>query len=325
MTEFGVLLLIFRMRVKRIYGPSNISYGINELLLTCVLRNGEFYIKSFMKHYCAMGIKHFVFLDNCSTDRSVEMLCKYDNVTVLQTNAPYKKYENTMKRYLVEKFSMGLWNICADIDEFFDYPYSSILTLHDFLGYLNENHYTAVVTQLLDLFSDKPLTELDRSGDEFIQEKFKYYDISGIRKHNYGFSKYPLDKIKFHHGGIRRLIFGTNNGLTKTSLIFMDRKVESFVEWHHTRNTRIADISCVLKHYPFISSFYEKVRDAIRTGRYGMFGSEYKAYWKKLKSTPNLNLKLETSQCFDGLEKLIDQEFIIVSEQYQKWVSKYKK
>jgi hypothetical protein len=254
------------------------------------------------------------------------MLCKYDNVTVLQTNAPYKKYENTMKRYLAQRFSKDRWILCADIDEFFDYPYSNILNLHDFLSYLNKNHYTAVIAQLLDMFSDKPLAELDNSVDEFIQEKFKYYDISGIEKRNYLFSEYPTGAIKFHFGGIRRLIFGTYNGLTKASLILMDGKVESFVGWHHTRNARIADISCVFKHYPFINSFFAKVQDAVRTGRYGMLTSdEYKAYWIKLKCQPNINMKLKTSQYFDDLGKLIDQKFIVVSEQYRRWVSLHNK
>jgi hypothetical protein len=52
-------------------------------------------------------VKHFVFLDNGLTDRAVEMLCGQNDVTILQTDAPYNKYENTVKRYLAEKFSAG--------------------------------------------------------------------------------------------------------------------------------------------------------------------------------------------------------------------------
>ena len=29
-----------------------------------------------------------------------------------------------MKRYLAERFSPGRWNLCADIDELSDYPFS---------------------------------------------------------------------------------------------------------------------------------------------------------------------------------------------------------
>jgi len=95
-----------------------------------------------------MGVKHFVFLDNDSTDRTLEMLCaQAEDVTVLQTKVPYNNYENTMKRYLAQTFSAGRWNLCADIDELFDYPFSESLRLCDFLGYLNNNNYTAVVTR----------------------------------------------------------------------------------------------------------------------------------------------------------------------------------
>jgi hypothetical protein len=41
-----------------------------------------------------------------------------------------------------------------------------------------------------------------------------------------------------------------------------------------------------------------------------------------LKSNSNLNLKFETASLFSGLEKLVDQGFIIVSAQYSEWVNK---
>ena len=58
-----------------------------------VVRNGELYIRSFLDHYRSMGVRHFVFLDNGSADHTLEMLCTQEEVTVLQTEAPYNKYE----------------------------------------------------------------------------------------------------------------------------------------------------------------------------------------------------------------------------------------
>jgi len=49
----------------------------------------------------------------------------------------------------------------------------------------------------------------------------------------------------------------------------MDGKVKPFITWHHARGARMADISCVLRHYPCVSSFAAKLDDAVRTGRYG--------------------------------------------------------
>ena len=115
-----------------------------------------------MEHYRALGVRHHVFLDNGSTDDTVERLCAYGGVTVLQTDAPYDKFENTMKRYLAERFSPGRWNLCADIDELFDYPFARELPLPAF-SVSEPARFTAVVAQMLDMFSDLPLAE-SRAG-----------------------------------------------------------------------------------------------------------------------------------------------------------------
>jgi hypothetical protein len=325
--ELIIRPLFLQPRVKHIDGPSEISYASDELIVICVVRNGELYVKSFMEHYLSMGIKHFVFMDNGSTDRTVEMLSQYDKVTMLQANAPYQKYENTMKRYLADRFSKDRWHLCADIDELFDYPYSTSLKLRDFLRYLNQKHYTAVVTQMLDMFSATPLGELESKVNDSLKEKYTYYDLSAVGKTDYGdygWSEPTNRRIKLHRGGIRNSLFGTNNGLTKAALVRMDGKVRTFIAWHHVKDARVADISCVLKHYPFISSFYTKVQDAVQTGRYGRVTSdEYTAYWKELERNPSLNLKLETAQRFTSLEALIEEEFLVVSDQYRQWVSNH--
>ena len=323
--EFGLRPYLLPRRVKHIHGPQKISYALDELLVISVVRNGELYIKSFMDHYRAMGVKHFVFLDNASTDRTVELLCGQESVTVLQTDAPYKKYENTMKRYLAERFSAGRWNLCADIDELFDYPFSETLSLGDFLRYLNDNSYTAVVAQMLDMFSDTPLAELESKPDDQLKEKYVYYDISAIEKEDYLWSPRSNVEIKAHLGGIRKTVFGTDNALTKAALVLMDGKIKTFITWHHVRDAWVADLSCVLMHYPFVSSFCAKVQDAVRTGRYGMrVTDEYKAYAKGLQDNSSVNFKLPSAQRFIGLEQLIEDRFLIVSEKYHHWVNQHR-
>src|SRR5262249_23715552 len=153
--------------------------------------------------------------------------------------------------------------------------------------------YTAVVAQMLDMFSDVPLYGLESRADDRLSEKYPYYDISAIDKEEYLWSQRSNPDIKMHWGGIRKRVFGTINGLTKSPLVLMDGKVKPFITWHHARGARMADISCVLRHYPFVSSFAAKVDDAVRTGRYGFkVNDEYKAYAKTLRDRKRLSLKL---------------------------------
>ncbi len=324
--ELYILPIGMESRIKHIYGPTEISYDIDELIVISWVRNGELYIKSFMEHYRKLGIKHFIFMDNVSTDRTLEMLCSYDCVTVLQTDLSFRIYENPMRRYLAQRFSQGRWNLVADMDELFDYPYSNQLSLRDFLGYLNANHYTAVIAQMLDLFSAEPLAQLKSTVDDSLEEKYPYYDISNLDKTSYDWSTPANPQIQMHWGGIRKTLFNSYHGLTKAALILMDDKIKPFVGWHHAKNAQVADISCVLKHYQFLSSFYQKVKDAIEQQRYAQVDDDfYLTIQKILNENPDLNLKLETAQYLSNIEQLIDQEFIAVSKQYCQWVETHNK
>src|SRR5258708_5589610 len=99
------------------------------------------------------------------------------------------------------------------------------------------------------------------------------------------------------HFSIRKTIFGTNNGLTKVSLFLMDTKLKPFVLWHHALNAKLADISCVLLHFPFVNSFYTKVVEAVESGRYGYVTTdEYRSYLSGLQKSPQFHLKLESAK-----------------------------
>src|SRR5512133_2380919 len=58
--------------ICHVQGPTEISYALDELVVLCVVRNGELYVRSFLDHYAALPVRHIVFLDNGSTDRTVD-------------------------------------------------------------------------------------------------------------------------------------------------------------------------------------------------------------------------------------------------------------
>jgi hypothetical protein len=322
--EFGIRPHLLRGRVRHVHGPSAVPYGPEELLSITVVRNGTPFIDSFLEHHERLGIRHFVFLDNGSTDDTIDRLCAHEHVTVLQTDAPYDKYENTMKRFLAERFSTGRWNLCVDVDELFDYPFSERLPLPRFLGYLESRGFTAVVAQMLDMFAGGPLRGVRHSPGARLKDAFRYYDTSAVTASAYHWSPLADPRVKTHRGGIRRTVFGTNNGLTKAALVKMDGRVRPFIEWHQATGALVADVSCVLFHFPFVENFVDKVRDAVRTGRYGATTTdEYVAYAAALERDPALSLMRPTARRFDGLEMLVSEGFLVASEHYRDWVQRY--
>src|SRR5215217_7180366 len=157
---------ILHFNTEHLHGPEEVPYAEDELVVVCLVRDGRPFVKSFVEHYFALGVKHLFFLDNGSTDGTVEALKTYDNTTVLRTELPYKNpkgglggTETLFKQYLIGRFGKkDRWCLYADIDELFDYPYSDVVGLDSFLGYLTQKSYTAVAAQMLDMFPEEPLS-----------------------------------------------------------------------------------------------------------------------------------------------------------------------
>jgi hypothetical protein len=306
--------------VVHLHGPRVLSYAPDELITITVVRNAPLHVKPFVEHHRSLGIAHCVFLDNGSDDDTVDRLCSYDGVTVLGCDAPYSRYENTLKWYLTNRFAAGRWSLAVDIDELFDYPYRARLTVRDLLRYLNARGFTAVVGQMLDMFGDGPLSNVQISPDGQLQHAYPFYDISDIDRPPYEWSQPSSPDVRMHWGGIRRTVFGTSNGLTKACLVRLDGRVQPFVEWHHVLGARVADISCLLRHYPFMPGFVGKIAEAVRTRRYGRTTTdEYEAYARGLARDPQLTLKRSTAQRFTSVDALVESGFLTVSNAYREW------
>ncbi len=320
---------ILEHNVARLHGPETVACETDELIVLCLVRNGRPYIKPFIEHYSSMGVKHMVFLDNGSTDGTVEALKSYDNVTVLQSMLPYKRYNVAMKRYLIERFGRGRWTLSVDMDELFDYPYSDVVSLKALLGYLNENSHTAVVAQMLDMFPQEPVSDAVSDEDEPLKELHRFYDISNVREQDYW--EFPFvsgvgnvlanEEIGIYRNGIQNTVFGTLPALTKHPLILLDGEVKPVDRSAHSvSNARIADLTCVLFHYKFTNHLYELIRDAARRENYMRDSGKQKKWLKVLEETPELLVKSDTSRELKDVNDLVENGFLIVSEEYMSWV-----
>ena len=311
-------------RIEHLYGPEEVDYGPDELVVVCLVRDGRPYIKSFVEHYLSLGVKHIFFLDNESTDGTVEALKGYENVTVLRTALPYKEYKYLFKQYLIERFGKkGRWCLCVDIDELFDYPYSDIVGLGSLLRYLNERSYTAVVAQMLDMFPKEPLSDRAGNPDEPLKELHRFYDISnvqrkGIREHRPARNNtYESDDIEAFYSGLRNTLFGTRKFLTRFALMFSDGRVKPFAgSGHWVDNARVADLTCVLFHYKFLDG-YLRMKAAEGLGDQQHWNtSHYNKYLKALDSNLSLQLKQESARELRSVNDLVENQFLVVSEEY---------
>lgn len=319
---------IVSMNVTHLYGPKSIRLSGNEAVVTCVVKNGEFYIEQFIRHYTQMGVRHIFFLDNGSSDQTILIGKRHKNVSICQSNLPIEKYQDLFKKYLAQKSTEGGWCLDADIDEFFDYPFSNIIKLTEFIEYLNNKQYTAVITQLLDMFSDKPTSNLARKQEENLKLAYQYYDISELTKIKYQLSEFvtkyghgnesPNGNEMLYFGGIRKTLYGNDCLLSKHSLFFPGKGLELFPHGHFVNNARLADVSCVMLHYKLTSN----ALDTALQNKEGFLGNSkgYRDFIDFIMKNPDYKIKQNTAVKFRSVNELVESGFLYMSEEYREYV-----
>jgi len=313
--------------VEHVHGPAEVPLREDELIVVCLVRDGQPWIVQFMEHYSSLGARHVVFLDNGSHDATVTVAAGYENVTVLRSNLPFNGYELLLRQYLIQRFGKGRWSLCVDIDELFDYPYSDIIGLASLLGYLKSKSYTAVAAQMLDMFPKGPLAGPIGGREESFRERHNLYDLSGIKRkdieqHSGRNNLFDSPAIECLAGGIRETVFDVMPRLTKFPLVFSDGVVKP-VEGspHHIDNARIADFSCVLFHYKYVGHFHEQAAQAAQEENHWNNSAQYKQYLKVLNENPDLTLRHDTSQEIQSVNDLLEEQLLVVSDDYVSWVN----
>jgi hypothetical protein len=318
---------------RHLSGPKKLKLLPDDVVLVCLIKNGAFWLETFMEHYTRLGIRHFVFVDNRSTDGTLDYLLGKDNVTVMQSSLPAKRYENHLRRHAIRKFATGSWCLCVDSDELFDYEHSDELPLKGLIAYLDNEGYTCVIAQLLDMFPEGPIG--DGAGDADFAEKFNFYDLSGIHPVMYhnctyaGFDYFARDNtlgspdIMWLFGGIRETHFNIPNlSLTKHPLIKVSSSMIPSVHPHWSVRVKCADISALIRHFKFAGDFRGRAKSEV-SGKTWESGEPEK-YLGGLERSGKLTLKSETSRRFSGASALVAAGFLVTSEKYQQWVREYK-
>ena len=320
---------LVKTQVSHVHGPKTVQISKDEAAVTCAVKNGEFYIESFINHYTQMGFRHIFFLDNGSTDGTLSIARKYNYVSVFRSTLPIEAHQGLFKRYLASKIIGGGWCLDADIDELFDYQSSENIGLQMFLQYLNREQYTAVITQLLDMFSDNPLNSLgNKKQEKNIKAVYQHYDISNIKKENYQFSELGArfgskndisnNKTQLIFGGIRKTLYGLNCLLTKHSLFLPQRELDLFPHVHFVNNAKLADISCIMLHYKLTS---DALKDALQNKEAFKGNSKgYIDFMEFILKKGGDQIKANSAVKFRTVNDLIESGFLFTSDKYRKYV-----
>jgi glycosyltransferase involved in cell wall biosynthesis len=200
--------------------PPDLNVESGQIVVVVLCYNEMLRLPAFLKHYRQAGINKFVFVDNSSTDGTLEFLEAQPDVDVICTGKQFKSYKSIGRELIADTFLQGNWVIFPDADELLVYPGWPDLSLPSLVRYLDDHNYEALFTTMVDMYSQGGLKELEyRSGANLI-ETCPYFDSVGYRfnplKGSHG-KKFETP-VRHVFGGTRERVFHTNAKRKRTFL-----------------------------------------------------------------------------------------------------------
>ncbi|MEO7965741.1 MAG: glycosyltransferase family 2 protein [Gemmatimonadaceae bacterium] len=315
--------------IRHVSGPLHVDCDEDELVVLSIGRDASPWLDDFVEHHLSIGARHVFFLDNASSDDTLERAARHERVTAFTTTLSFNRYEVGLRRWITNAFGRDRWSLYCDADELFDYPCSDRLPLSGLLRYLRHYGYKAATGQMLDLFADVPFNQIESHPGDRLRDLYRYYDLTDLvpTQEVYWIRDGQLANrdITCLFGGIRKRFFGDDCLLlTKHPLLFADNSVGVYTyDGHFHTNVPVADISTALLHYKYVASLPARARRTVEEGWHNKAGALYGGLSGVLRERPDLCLKLETARELRDVSELVGQGFLVVTDQYRRWVERY--
>ena len=276
---------------RELYAVSNKTSALssNSILLFATIRNEFKRLPFFLSYYRKLGVDHFFFVDNGSTDESVNYLSNQSDVSVWNTDRSYRKsrFGADWLNWLKFRYGSGHWTLTLDPDEFFVYPFCDTRPLPALCDWLDVCGLRSFGTLLLDLYPKGTLEDAEYHPGEDPTEIAPWFD-SG----NYIASKNPKYGNLWIQGGPRARMFFSEvpeqaPALNKIPLVKWDRRFV-FVSSTHMLLPRGLNFvydeaggektSGCLLHTKFVDGFTKKALEEAARHQHYSRGREYDAY-----------------------------------------------
>jgi len=276
---------------------ANIKKG--DILLFSTQRNEKIRLPYFLKYYRDLGVNHFLFVDNDSTDGAASYLADQPDVSVWRSSASYKRsrFGVDWLNWLQFKYAHDHWTLVVDPDEFLVYPFCDTRPLRALTDWLDASSIKSFSSMLLDMY---PKGRIDAQPYQAGQDPL---EIAGwFDSGNYTYKKNPFYGNLWIQGGPRTRVFFPETpekapALNKIPLVKWDRKY-AFVSSTHMLLPRglnqVYDewggekASGVLLHTKFLDTFTVKAAEELSRKQHYAASVEYKAYAEQLKDDPDL-------------------------------------
>jgi hypothetical protein len=272
----------------------------DDILLFCVMRNESVRLPQFLHHYREIGVTHFIFVDNNSSDGCDDLVSAQSDCSLWRTDASYKasRFGVDWLNYLLARFGRGHWCLTVDVDEIFSYSRSDRIDLYRLTKWLEQSKFRMFGALMLDMYPATAVGDVpyQAGADPFLH--LKWFDSGPYRA-----QRQELMRNLWVQGGVRERVFFNDvpqqsPTLNKIPLVKWQRGF-AYVNSTHSmlpRELNAAYIgmegqrlpSGVLLHTKFLDTVVMKSAEEKRRKEHFSNSADFDKYYDALTDNPTL-------------------------------------
>jgi hypothetical protein len=286
-----------------------LTLGPRDIICLACVRNENLRLPYFLAYHRELGVDRFLVIDNDSTDGTTEFLLEQPDVHLFLTAQPYAEAGHGVAWWntLIERYGLGRWVLTVDADELLVYPECDSVRLRQLCDDLDERQEEALLTFLLDLYSDQPIRDTHYQRGSSFMTTCAWFDAHGYRQES------PRDPSRVPtRGGPRERLFWTADQtwpspyLRKLPLVRWRNGLRYTHSTHLVEGVRTAQITGALLHFKLFADFIELVEiEAERRQRWGQ-SRQYAAYRDALARQPAMTAHHAGSVRYQGVGQLVE-------------------
>jgi glycosyltransferase involved in cell wall biosynthesis len=247
----------------------DLSLEDGEIVVLACMRNEAARLPHFLDHYRRLGVDRFLLVDNGSTDRTSAYLSEQPDVEYFWTSSSYRGSAagRLWLQEIADVYAAGHWVITVDVDELLVFPGSESILLGELCTYLDDNGFQGLFAILLDMYSDRPLSQTKyEPGADFL-EVCPYFETD-----TYSLSPGGNPPFLRVSGGPRDRLFrehargGPPPMMKKVPLVRWQEGFSYIFSTHSHRYVPLADITGTLLHFKFFDTFEDVAAVEARRG-----------------------------------------------------------
>ncbi|MEP5759818.1 MAG: glycosyltransferase family 2 protein [Litoreibacter sp.] len=286
----------------------------DDHLLFATMRNEAVRLPYFLEYYRALGIDHFLIVDNASDDGSAQLLQDQPDVSLWTTRHSYKasRFGMDWLNALLFKFGAGHWCMTVDADELFTFPHSDGRQLTDLTSWLDDQSIGMMGALMLDLYPKGPVADC-----KYVRGADPVKVLSNFDAGTYRAKRQPLLKNLWVQGGVRERVFFHDTPkksptLNKIPLIKWRRSYAYVNSTHSALPRRLnaayidfdgnSVISGALLHTKFLDIVVREARQEKQRREHFGDSAIFDAYYDAIAANPEL--WCETSLKYEGTDQL---------------------